>query len=70
LWQVTHKHRNVGSSFEEFLKEEGLFDEVDEVAVKRVLAWQIAQEMRRRRVSKSAMAAARRSSRTAATGLD
>ena len=32
---------NKGSSFESFLEEEGILDEVDEAALKRVIAWQV-----------------------------
>ena len=39
------KKRNVGSDFDEFLAEEGVLEEVTAVAVKRVIAWQIEQEM-------------------------
>jgi len=35
--------RHEGSSFDEFLDEQGIRREVWRVAVKRVLAWQIAQ---------------------------
>jgi hypothetical protein len=41
---MTNPH--VGSSFAAFLEEEGLRDEVERVAEKRVLAWQIEQAMR------------------------
>ncbi|MGE0117263.1 MAG: hypothetical protein AB7S71_03630 [Dongiaceae bacterium] len=36
---------NEGSSLESFLDEEGILDEVDEAAVKRVIAWQVEREM-------------------------
>jgi antitoxin HicB len=39
----TNKH--VGSSFEDFLKEEGTYEETTAHALKRVLAWQIEQAM-------------------------
>jgi hypothetical protein len=35
-----------GSSFDRFLEEEGIREEVEAVAVKRVLAWQLEQAMR------------------------
>ena len=40
-------NRYTGSSFDSFLKEEGILEEVDAVAIKRVIAWQIQQEMQR-----------------------
>lgn len=33
------EEKNIGSDFDEFLKEEGIFEETQEVAVKRVLAY-------------------------------
>lgn len=58
------KVKNKGSSFESFLKEEGIFEEVDEAAIKRVLAWQIEQEMSTRRLNKSDLARRMATSRT------
>ncbi len=45
-----------GSSFDSFLEEEGIRGEVEAVAIKRVLAWQLEQAMQRRRMTKQAMA--------------
>jgi antitoxin HicB len=45
-----------GSSFESFLEEEGIRDEVETVAIKRVLAWQLAQAMAQKKLTKKAMA--------------
>ncbi len=47
---------HTGSSFDDFLKEEGLHEECTASALKRVLAWQIEQEMNSKQISKSAMA--------------
>ena len=38
--------KHIGSSFEDFLKEEGIYEEVTTQAVKRVLTWQIAEFMK------------------------
>ena len=46
-----------GSSFDEFLREEGLLEETEAVAIKRVIAWQLQQEMPRKHITKNAMAA-------------
>jgi antitoxin HicB len=40
------KAENIGSSFDDFLQEEGILDEANAVAIKRVIAWQIDQEMK------------------------
>jgi antitoxin HicB len=45
-----------GSSFDDFLIEEGLHEEVESAAIKRVLAWQFEQEMERQQKTKRAMA--------------
>lgn len=45
-----------GSSFEEFLREEGVLEEAEAVAIKRVIAWQLQTEMRRKHITKKAMA--------------
>ena len=45
-----------GSSFDGFLEEEGLLDEVEAAAVKKVIAWQLAETMKAQGVSKKAMA--------------
>lgn len=50
------KAKNIGSSFDDFLKEEAILDEATAVAVKRVIAWQIEQEMKSQNLTKSAMA--------------
>ncbi len=55
---------NRGSSFEDFLKEEGIFDASNAAAVKKVLAWQIEQAMRTQHITKSAMAARMHTSRS------
>jgi len=52
------------STFESFLEEEGIRDEVEAVAVKRVIAWQFEEAMRRRRMGKTAMARELRTSRS------
>ncbi|MDF1537240.1 MAG: helix-turn-helix transcriptional regulator [bacterium] len=47
----------IGSDFDQFLQEEGILQEVEIVAAKRVIAWQIAELMDKERISKTAMAA-------------
>ena len=47
----------VGSSFDDWLKEEGIRDDVRMAAAKAVLAWQLSQEMKRLKLSKAALAA-------------
>lgn len=46
----------VGSSFEDFLKEQGTYEDTTERAVKRVLAFQLAEEMKAKGITKVKMA--------------
>ena len=61
--------KNIGSSFDEFLEEEAFLDEATAVAVKRVIAWQIAQEMKAQHLTKSSMASKMQTSRAALNRL-
>ncbi len=61
---MTEKKGRIGSSFESFLKEEGSYEETTAVAVKRVLAWQLAQAMAKQKMSKNQMAKAMATSRS------
>jgi len=45
-----------GSTFDSFLEEEGILDEVEAAAIKRVIAWQLAEAMKAGKISKKAMA--------------
>jgi hypothetical protein len=59
------KNPHIGSKFEDYLAEVGLLEEVTATAMKRVLAWQISQLMKKQRVTKSIMAKRMRTSRAA-----
>ena len=58
-------NKRVGSDLDEFLASEGLLPEVEATAVKRVIAYQLAQLMREKKLSKTAMAQRMRTSRSA-----
>ena len=47
---------SIGSDFDDFLKEEGIYEATQAVAIKRVLAWQIGQAMKDSHISKAEMA--------------
>src|ERR1700737_3784771 len=53
-----------GSTFDSFLEEEGIREEVEAVAIKGVLAWQLSQAMKEQRKTKQAMARQLRTSRS------
>lgn len=57
--------KHVGSDFDDFLKEEGIYEEVQAVAIKRVIAYQIAEEMKKKKLSKTEMASRMKTSRAA-----
>ena len=56
--------KNIGSSIDDFLKEEGIFEEAQAQAVKEVVAWQLAEAMRKKNISKARMAVLLKTSRT------
>lgn len=45
-----------GSTFDSFLEQEGIREEVEAVAIKRVLAWQLQRAMQKQQKTKRAMA--------------
>jgi len=60
----SRKKGRIGSSFDDFLKDEGVYNEVETVAVKRVIAWQLEEAMKARRMSKLQMARRMKTSRS------
>jgi antitoxin HicB len=59
------KKEHVGSDFDDLLKDEHLLEDAEGAAAKRVIAYQIAQEMKRSRLTKSEMAHRMKTSRPA-----
>jgi antitoxin HicB len=59
---MSRKH--MGSSIDDFLKEEDIFEEAQAQAVKEVVAWQLAQAMKKKKISKARMAVLLKTSRT------
>ena len=60
---MSNKH--TGSSFDSWLQEEGIYEEVTASAIKRVLARQITDEMNKQSITKSEMARRMGTSRSA-----
>ena len=50
------KKNNIGSSFDSWLREEGIYQEVTATAIKRVLARQVSAAMKEKNFSKAEMA--------------
>lgn len=59
------KKRNIGSSFDSWLREEGIYEKVSAAAIKRVVARQVEDAMREKGLSKVEMARRMRTSRSA-----
>src|SRR5580704_211295 len=53
-----------GSTFDIFLEKEGIREEVEAVAIKRVLAWQLERAMQKQQKTKQALAKQLRTSRS------
>lgn len=63
------KKKNMGSDFEDWLKEEGIYEESTATAVKRVLALQLEDMMKEKHLTKSDMAKRMDTSRAAVNRL-
>lgn len=61
--------KNIGSSFDDFLQEEAMLEETTAVALKRVIAWQIAEEMKIQHLTKTELAKRMHTSRAALNRL-
>ena len=61
--------KNIGSSFDDFLLEEALLESSTAVALKRVIAWQIDQEMKAQKLTKTELAKRMHTSRAALNRL-
>ena len=61
--------KNIGSSFDDFLQEESLLESSTAVALKRVISWQIDQEMKAQKLSKTELAKRMHTSRAALNRL-
>jgi antitoxin HicB len=59
------RNKHIGSSLEDFLKEEGILEETRAAALKETLAWQVQQAMEKNKISKVEMARRMNTSRSA-----
>ncbi len=57
--------KHIGSNFDDFLKEEKIYEQVQAAAIKRVIAYQIAEEMKKKNLTKTEMASRMKTSRAA-----
>lgn len=56
--------KHMGSSLDDFLREEGIFEEAQAQAVKEVVAWQLAEAMKKKKISKNKLAMLLKTSRS------
>ncbi len=61
---ATMSKKHIGSSIDDFLKEGGIFEEAQAQAVKEVVAWQLGEAMKKKKISKNKMASLLKTSRT------
>ena len=61
--------KNVGGRFDDFLQVEAILEDATAVALKRVIAWQIAEEMRAQQITKTELARRMHTSRAALNRL-
>ena len=54
----------VGSSFDDFLEDEGVFEEATELAIRRALAYQLVEFMKARKITKTTLARQMQTSRS------
>ncbi len=62
-------NKHIGSNFDDFLEEEGILAEVEASAIKRVIAFQLADLMQKENISKTAMAKRMKTSRSSVDRL-
>jgi antitoxin HicB len=55
---------HMGSSIDDFLKDEGIFEVAQAQAIKEVVAWQLDEAMKKRKISKNRMATMLKTSRS------
>lgn len=63
------KNKYIGSGFDDFLKEEGIYEEANDIAIKRVIAYQIEQEMKVQNITRTKMAKMMHTSRAVVNRL-
>ena len=56
--------KHIGSSLDDFLKDEGTFDEMQALAIKEVVVWQLIEAMEKQSLSKAKLALMLKTSRS------
>ena len=63
------KNNSIGSSFDDFLAEEGIAEEVEAGAIKKIIAYQLLEAIEKEQITKTALAAQLETSRAAVNRL-
>jgi predicted XRE-type DNA-binding protein len=63
------KNKSIGSSFDDFLAEEGIAEEVEAGAIKKLIAYQLLEAIQKEQLTKTALAAQLETSRAAVNRL-
>ena len=63
------KNKHIGTDFSDFLKEDGIFEETNDIAIKRVIVYQLEQEMKAQNITKTRMAKMMNTSRAVVNRL-
>jgi len=61
--------KNMKSDFDEFLQDEEIYEEVNDIAIKRVIAYQLEQEMKIQKITQTKMAQMMNTSRAVVSRL-
>ena len=65
----TKNNKHIGSNFDDFLKEENLLEQTEATAIKRVIAFQLQKAMKKKHLTKTAIAKRMHTSRSAVERL-
>ena len=61
--------KGIGQNFDDFLKEQGIYDEVNELAVKKIITYQLKKVMDEQKLTKSSIAKKMKTSRVAVDNI-
>ena len=61
--------KGIGQKFDDFLKEEGIYDEVNELAAKKLITYKLQQAMQEQNMTKSSIAKKMKTSRAAVDNI-
>ena len=66
---MVSKRRHIGSEFDDFLAEEGMYEDVEFIASKRVFVFQLEKELKKQRIEKEELAVRMGTSRSSVRRL-